>query len=297
MRRSEAIALALLVGLLLAGCRPAPEAPTPLLPALADRTATLDRISLAQAGGKRMLVRQEGRWWIENEHWPVSRGWLDPLLVALLDARCDEPRTARPEHFARLGLVWPPTEIDPMAGMAFARPTGRLGFYFGPTPTYLYIGHPHPRGGSFVRVEGAPASCLSHADLRLPVTLSEWREPLLLDAPWWAPLAVGVAEAEAGPVQWLRPDEPAHAALWSAAASLRQIELRPAVLPLPPAQRRLHLRAADGRLKVIELRGRPERTWARVDAPEPRYAGREFRLPHDVAVALWMPLADAGASP
>lgn len=294
MRRSEAVALALLAGLLLAGCRPAPEAPTPLLPALAAQAAALDRISLAQADGKRMLVRREGRWWIENEQWPVARRWLDPLLVGLLDARCDEPRTARPEHFDRLGLVWP-SAPDPLIGAAFARPTGRLGFYFTPTPTYLYIGHPHPRGGSFVRVEGAPSSCLSHADLRLPVALSEWREPQLLDAPWWTPLEVGVAEA--GPVRWLRPDEPDHAALWSAAANLRQIELRPARLPLPPAQRRLHLRAADGRLKVVELRGRPELTWARVDAPDPRYAGREFRLPHDVAVALWVPLADAGASP
>ena len=102
---------------------------------------------------------------------------------------------------------------------------------------------------------------------------------------------------DAGPVRWLRQDDASQAALWSAAANLRQVDLRPALLPLPPPERRLYLRAADGRLRVVELRGTPEAAWAHVDAPEPRYAGREFRLPHDVAVALWMPLADAGAAP
>jgi len=297
MHRPETLALALCAGLLLAACRPAPEAPARLLPALAGQAANLDRIHLAQPGGAYVLVRRQGRWWIEGEEWPVARRWLDPLLVGLLDARCDEPRTARPEHFAQLGLTWPPAPADPTGGVAFARPTGRLGFYFAPTPTYLFIGHPHPRGGSFVRVEGAPSSCLSHTDLRLPATLTEWREPELLDAPWRAPVAVGVVDADTGTVRWLRQDEASQAALWSAAATLRQIDLRPAAQPLPPPQRSLYLRAADGRLRAVELRGTPEAAWARVDAPEPRYADREFRLPHDVAVALWMPLADAGAPP
>lgn len=296
MPRPEALAALLLGGLLLAACRPAAEGPARLLPELAERAGELERITLAQSGTERVLLRREDRWWIEGEEWPVARRWLDPLLVALLDARCDEPRTARPEHFARLGLDGPPASPVPATGAAFARPTGRLGFHFDAQATQLVIGYPHPRGGTFVRVEGVPGSCLTHADLRLPATPDEWREPALLDPPWQAPEAIGLADAD-GSVRWLRPEAAADAAAWSAAAALRQIAFRPLAEPLPPPVRRLHLRAADGHERVIELRGSPEAAWARVDAAEPRYAGREFRLPHDVAVPLWPPLAEAGASP
>lgn len=291
MRRLDSLAAVVLAALLLSGCARPPEEAAALLPALAPAAERLDRIQLAQGDEEMVFVRREGRWWIEDAEWPVARAWLDPLLLGLLDARCDEPRTARAEHFGQLGLAWP-AESDPAAvGGAFARPTGRLSLHLAAAPTHLVLGYPHPRGGGFVRVEGAASSCLTHTDLRLPATPAEWWEPALLDAPWQTLAALGMADGAEAPV-WLDEDED-DAAL-AAASGLRQIGIRPVRWPLPPAQRRLYLQTPDGRRLMIELRGTPEATWARVDEPSLRYAGREFRLPHDVAATLWLPLPADG---
>ena len=299
--------------LLLAACQPAERGPEALVPGFATGAPRLERIVLEQGGGAPLtFVRRDARWWIDGADWPVAREWLDPVLTGLLSARCDEPRTSRPERFAELGLDAP--VAAPSQDGAFARPTGRWTFHLPEGEVRFVVGYPHPRGGTYVRVEGAPTSCYTRTDFRLPASRGAWFESSLLDPPFDRPVAVGV-ESDDAPTVWLSageggvrlasppvpglpavrlplmPGDEAAAALAAAASGLRQIDVRVVEADGSAPSRRLRLVDAEGAERVVALRGTPEDTWARVLVDAPRYARREFRLPPDVAGPLW---ADVG---
>ncbi|MFN9966455.1 MAG: DUF4340 domain-containing protein [Lysobacteraceae bacterium] len=310
--RAAIVAVAGAALLLLAACQRTEREPDLLVPGFATGAPRMARIELEQGDGDALaFVRRDGRWWIDGADWPVARGWLDPVLTGLLTARCDEPRTSRPDRFAVLGLDAP--RATPPEGGAFARPTGRWTFPLPDGDVRLVVGYPHPRGGTYVRVEGAASSCYTLADFRLPATRAAWFEAALLDPPFDRPVAVGV-EADGLPAVWLAageggarlaspplpgvpkvslpamPGDAAVVALAVAASGLRQVDVRVATEP-GDAPRRLRLLDAAGSERVLELRGTPGETWVRVRDDAPRYARREFRLPPDVAAPLW---ADVG---
>jgi hypothetical protein len=301
------------VALALVACTPAPSAPGPLVPGLAKALPAVDEVRLQQGDTTLVFEREGEAWRIRDAAWRADRRWLQPLLLGLANARCDEPRTADPARFARIGVAWPAEAAgggeassdasDPARGAAFARPTGRLDFRVEGRDVSVVIGYPQARGGTFVRVDGAPHSCLTSASLRLPAQASQWFDPQLWQVPIEQVAAVVVEEPGAPPLRLVRRDgrfvpdgallspTPLPDALAAALAAPRQLDLR-AVTPAEPL-RVLRLETTDGAAYALALWREAEASWARVvDAPAAEkawYEGREFRLPVDVAEPLWAP--------
>lgn len=301
--RSPAFALTL-AGLL-AACAKAPE-PEPLVPGLAAALADLPAVVVEQGGETLRMERAGPHWRLPEAAWRADRRWLQPLLLGLAEARCDEPRTADPGRFARIGVDWPPAaEASP--GAAFARPTARIRLAVAGREWAVVVGHPHPRGGTYVRVEGAAHSCLSFTDLRLPARPGEWLDPRLwqwppselrtlsVEDPGQPPLRLVQREGRFLPEGALLALSPLPDALAAAASAPRQQGLRPRS-ELEPATgeaapvRRLRLEHADGRRYGLALYREGARIWAVVDeAPEAErdeFARRAFELPPDVATPL-----------
>lgn len=295
MRAAAPIAL-----MLLAACAKAPSPPGPLVPGLATALPTLGEVRLEQGGTVLVFERRGDDWRIRDAGWRADRRWLQPLLLGLASARCDEPRTADPARFDRIGVAWPAV-ADVSPDGAFARPTGRLTLRVDGRERAIIIGYPQARGGTFVRVEDAAHSCLSEAALRLPARVSEWFDPNL----WRVPIErVSAATVEDPGVPALRlvpgeggfrPDgalmalTPDADALVSALAAARQRDLRAASDAVP--QRVLRLRLEGESTYALAVWREGGATWARVlEAPDAEalwFEGREFQLAEDVARPLW----------
>ena len=293
-------ALAALALLALAACSRAQAPPSPLVPGLAMALPGLAEVRLEQGDTTLVFERQGEAWRIRDAAWRADRRWLQPLLLGLANARCDEPRTADPARFARIGVAWPAvTETSPDG--AFARPTGRLRFRVDGREVAVVVGYPQARGGTFVRVEGAPHSCLSAATLRLPARTSEWFDPQLWQVPIEQVATVLVEEPGQPALRLVRGENgfrpeaalialtPDADALASALAAPRQLDLRPAGDAVP--ERVLRLEDEGEVVYALALWREGDATWARVlEAPEDTslwYLGREFSLPKDVAEPLW----------
>lgn len=291
---------ALLALALLSGCSRAPSAPAPLVPGLAERLPALADVRLEHGGETLVFERDGDDWRIRDAAWRADRRWLQPLLLGLANARCDEARTADPSRFARIGVAWPAV-AELAADGAFARPTGRLTVSVDGRDVAVIIGYPQARGGTFVRVEGASNSCLSAASLRLPARAAEWFDPQLWRLPIEDVVAVVVEDTDARPLRLVARDgrfiaegalvapTPFADALASAMATPRQVDRRAAGDTVP--QRVLRLERSAGEPYALALWREGGTTWARVVAAPPResawYASREFRLPDDVAEPLW----------
>lgn len=303
--------VALLAVLSIAGCRNDPPPPSPLLPGLGDALPGLERVVLEQGEQRFVLLRDGEHWRIENTGWRADRRWLQPLLLGLSEARCDEPRTADPARFARIGVAWPPAPVL-AEGEAFARPTGRVSLPLGGTERQVVIGYPLARGGTFVRVEGAAQSCLSRVDLRLPARAADWFDPRLWAAKPTPPEAVTIEDRGALPMLLRRRGEhyladgqavalsPLADGLVAALLAPRQRGLRAALADADGPQRVLRFESPAGVEYAIALRREGVETWGSVlAAPAGQgvdFAGREFQLAPDVAEPLWASRESLGGS-
>jgi hypothetical protein len=305
-------ALAALLGALsLAGCRGEPAAPTPLLPGFVEALPGLDRVELEQGDQRFVLLRDGEHWRIEGAGWRADRRWLQPLLLGLAEARCDEPRTADPGRFARIGVAWPPASAV-AEGEAFARPTGRVSLSLGGQVRQVVVGYPPARGGTFVRVEGAPHSCLTRTDLRLPARAADWFDPRLWAPAPAPPAAVTIQDRAALPLLLLRQGEhyladgqavalsPLADGLVAALLAPRQVGLRALAADRAEAERVLRFESPVAAEYTVALRREADGTWAEVlAAPAGQgadFAGREFLLPPDVAEPLWASRGNLGGS-
>lgn len=297
-----------LVALMLSACSREAAAPAPLVPGLAEALPALAEVRLQQGDASLVFEREGEEWRIRDAAWRADRRWLQPLLLGLANARCDEARTADPVRFGRIGVAWPPTsEVSPDG--AFARPTGRLSLTVEGRQVSVVVGYPQARGGTYVRVEGAPHSCLSAATLRLPARVSEWFDPQLWRIPIERVTAVVVEDPGADALRLVpgeggfRPEgaiialTPDADALASALAAPRQLDLRAAGSAEPRRVLRLDVDGETAYALAIWRDG--EATWARViaapDDASAWYQGREFRLPEDVAAPLWADRGTLGA--
>ncbi len=303
------LALAAAALLALSACSNEPAAPEALVPGLAKALPGLAEVRLQQGDVALVFERQGDEWRIRDAAWRADRRWLQPLLLGLANARCDEPRTADPARFGRIGVAWPAVSEASPDG-AFARPTGRLNLTIEGREVSVVIGYPQARGGTYVRVEGAPHSCLSAATLRLPARVSEWFDPQLWRIPIERVTAVMVEDARAAALRLVpgeggfRPEgaiialTPDADALASALAAPRQLDLRAAGSAEP--MRVLRLEGEGGMVYALAIWREGEATWARVvDAPLDAarwFQGREFRLPTDVAEPLWAERGTLGGS-
>lgn len=314
MNAAPAVAGLLLGVAALGGCAEQAKAPGPLVPGLAAALPSLDRVAVQQGDDTLVFERAGNAWMIRGAAWRADRRWLQPLLLGLAQARCDEPRTADPARYGRIGVAWPPESASAGDAAAFARPTGRLVLALDGREVAVVVGYPQARGGTFVRVEGAPHSCLTARSLRLPAQASQWFDPQLWELPLEQVAVVSVEDAGAPPLRLLRREDrfvaegqglpltPMPDALVAALAAPRQQDLRPspeAGAARSEAWRVLRLELVDGRTYAIALRREDGWTWARAIAvPEAEAAAfdrREFLLPPEVADPLSTPRDGLGA--
>ncbi len=85
----------------------APSAPgrEPLLPGFAERINDVDTIHLRDGAGELVVARGDEGWSLPGrDGYPADTGAVRALLLSLAEARIVEPKTARPELYARLGL-------------------------------------------------------------------------------------------------------------------------------------------------------------------------------------------------
>lgn len=291
---------------MVAGCSPRQSAPALLLPGLDETLAEFEGFELEQQDQRLVFSRRGDEWWIEGSEWPADRRLWQPLLLSLAQARCDEPRTADPVRFARIGLGWPAL-ADGQATTAFHQPTARLHLEIRGQAQVLRIGHPERQGGTFVLVEGAAHSCLTRSRLRLPATVGEWFDPRLHD--WRSAAIQTIAIEDPGrPPQRLQRHEghwqlagqapgPAAEALAQAIAHALQLQWQPRSAT-PDVDRRLRVTLDNGAEWVFALRREGVHTWVAVEAPaKPRYLDREFRLSPEAAEPLWGDPAAFGPEP
>jgi len=295
-----------------------PQAPpiTLLLPGLKAALPTLESFELSQSDTTLTLRRESNDWLIEDARWPADQRWLQPLLLGLAEAHCDEPRTALSSRFSEIGVDWPRAQPSSAAEEGFAQPTARVSVVINGTPKSVVIGFARSRGGTFVRVEGDPSSCFTRTDLRLPAALAEWFEPRLLTVPMAevetvqlddvgaTPLRLVVREGRAIPEGQPMALTPLSDALVSALLNLR-LDRVLALGDAPEAQRTIHLSLSGERLVRVALWRDGSTTWASLqalggDAEWMRFAQRleerRFSLPPDVADPLWASRASLSGS-
>ncbi len=83
-----------------------------VLPNLAQQMGELQQIVVARAGGETVTLQRAGDNWtvVEKGGYPADMAQVRTLLVGLADLRRIEPKTAKPERYADLGLSDPDTE-------------------------------------------------------------------------------------------------------------------------------------------------------------------------------------------
>jgi len=153
-----------------------PDADELLLPAIAAEINQVDHVDIVTAGETTVasLVRKDDAWQVEQMNgyradWPK----LQKLLAALAQARVIEPKTDKPEYYARLGVE---DISSPDAGGVLVR----LGI--GGQLTGVLIGHPaEGRKGQYVRLQDSTASALVDQVFEVPKETLAWAASKIID--------------------------------------------------------------------------------------------------------------------
>ena len=147
-----------------------------LLPAIAAEINQVDHVEVVTAGDTTVatLLRKDDAWQVEQmggyrADWPK----LQKLLAALAQARVVEPKTDKPEYYARLGVE---DISNPDAGGVLVR----LGV--GDQLTGILIGHAaEGRKGQYVRRQDATASALVDQEFEVPRETLAWADARIID--------------------------------------------------------------------------------------------------------------------
>jgi len=147
-----------------------------LLPAVAAEINQVDHVDIVTAGETTVatLVRKDDAWQVEQmggyrADWPK----LQQLLAALARAKVVEPKTDKPEYYARLGVE---DISNPDAGGVLVR-LGIDGRFTG-----ILIGHPaEGRNGQYVRLQGSTASALVDQEFEVPKETLAWADAKIID--------------------------------------------------------------------------------------------------------------------
>lgn len=147
-----------------------------LLPAIAAEINQVDHVDIVTAGETPVatLVRKDDAWQVEQmggyrADWPK----LQKLLAALARARVVEPKTDKPEYYARLGVE---DISSPDAGGVLVR----LGI--GDQLTGILIGHAaEGRRGQYVRLQDSRASALVDQEFDVPGETLAWADSQIID--------------------------------------------------------------------------------------------------------------------
>lgn len=178
MRRAWLVLAALALG---ACTRPATEAPAasgPLLPALAKQLPTIESIELRTAGDRvAVTLERKGSTWTVRERtgWPADPAMVDALLEDLESAQRVEAKTAKPDHYARIG-VEAVSAAD--AGGVEVRLHGK-----GWNESVIVGNAPPVGGGRFVRRAADAQAWQVDRELDVARGPAQWLDTRLLDEP------------------------------------------------------------------------------------------------------------------
>jgi len=296
-------ALALLLGVALAACAPRAPEPGPLLPGLAGQLPGIESIELRGAGDGVVATLERGAdgWRVrERDGWRADRKLVRALLADLAGARRTEPRTDRPDKYARIG-VEPLDAAEPTSAVVEVRMRGN-----GWERSLLVGEVPRAGLGRFVRVTDEPQAWLVDRDFAFPRTPEGWLDTRLVQVP--IAFVVGVdSRDDAGHAFALdhRDDRFRVAGLPSAAMgdSYRGDELAGVLEDLrladvaadtgQAAERTVRFTLRDATALEFQAFRIDGRAWVRVRecrgeacAARAEHAGRRFLLPPHLAVRL-----------
>lgn len=154
------------------------EGPGLVLPRFAARVEIIDRIEVAGAGDKPLVLleKKDGQWHMpDRDQWPGNQREIGRALFRLGQAKRIEAKTANPKLHGRLG-------VEDVAG-AEAKGT-RLMLSGGGEPVVLVVGNNHPAlGGSYVRIGDSPQVWLLDEDIAPARNAADWLDRRLLDIP------------------------------------------------------------------------------------------------------------------
>ncbi len=188
-------ALALLGVVLLAlngSSQDGPASDALFLPATAKPINEVERVEIVTAGNNtvaNMLKTADG--WQLVEMGAYSADWpkLQDLLAALATARVLEPKTDKPEYYARMGVE--DIESDDAKNVL-------VRLHLGDQVTGILVGRPAAgREGQYVRLQHVAGSVLIDRKLDVPIRALDWADRSIVD----------VTAAEVSEIEIIHPQE------------------------------------------------------------------------------------------
>lgn len=143
-----------------------------LFPDLKARINEISQVSISKAGQSVTLKNDAGKWVLaELQNYPVDTGKLRQLLLALADARKLEEKTSNPDMYERLGVE--DTAADNQGTeIRISTPDSE---------TSLILGNLAQRKYRYARIAGETKSWLIDQNPTLPVAISGWLLPEILN--------------------------------------------------------------------------------------------------------------------
>ena len=148
--------------------------PTPLLAGFADALSEVSSVKVSASGDATTLVRRDGGWVIrEKSDFPADFEKLLELLNGLAEAERSNPKTARAERHADLGL----TTSDAGGTGVLVEIDTRTGDFY-----EVVIGKTSQHsGGTFVRLAGGNQTWLIDEALAADVAADEWIDAVIVN--------------------------------------------------------------------------------------------------------------------
>lgn len=246
-----------------------------VLPGIAERIETLDRLEVRGAGDVLLvaLEKTDGDWRMPDRlDWPANQREVSRALFRLAQARRLEAKTAKPALHARLGVE--------TVSAADAKGT-ELRLIGGGDPLRLTIGNNHPSlGGSYVRIGDDPQAWLLDEDIAPARNPADWLDRRLLDLPLARIAEVRVTPARGRAFKLVRADDDRFSldglpssALGNAddgnatAAVVEQLALDDLAADAgTKAEQTLAFESVDGVTVTIAAWRQDQTTWARLSA-------------------------------
>lgn len=180
---AAAISVVIVVAATLSGGNPAadPLAGKSVLPTVQPHLAEIAKVVLKRAAGTITLVRRGQVWTIaEKDDYPANARKMRDMLLALAQLAYVEPKTARPELYARLNLDDPSTpksqaiEVD-----LYDASGGALGSVLTGRRRVDELGGGND--GIYVRIPGKPQTWLARGNLDIDSDITQWLDRRVVD--------------------------------------------------------------------------------------------------------------------
>lgn len=165
------------------GPRSNPLSGQPVLPEVAKRLGDVGRVSVVHGDQKTTLVRKGDDWSVEERGlYAADAPKVSQALLALADLTFVEPKTAKPESYARL-------EVEDAGGKDSKSTLITLADSRGALLGEAILGKHRTdqlgagEGGVYLRKTGNTQSWLARGNIDLPGTTAGWLDKKLLDLP------------------------------------------------------------------------------------------------------------------